>query len=194
MPSDLMAGHQGRWTASHARVCMGRIIEYQIQRRDRTYVPGLQCHGRANDYRNMFLQELKEWILSYFTLENVKAEELKRRSNYLAKVKMDNFHWCFPNEGSYYGEHNFHDVVDFVHDKIKDALSILEREEKNRSMCDQIKVSLTLVTICSYCGCSGINEISLIPPLVCSFITSKIETLKIKIKPIACIQKYICRT
>jgi hypothetical protein len=144
MPSGYLAGHQGRWTASHARVCLGHIIEYQVQRRDRNYIPGImENNGRANDYRNMFLEELKEWILSYFTLENVKAEELRRRSNYLSKVKMDNFHWCFSNENQRYGEYNIHDVVDFVHDKIKDALNILEREEKNRSMCDQIKVGLT---------------------------------------------------
>mmetsp|Transcript_31326 Transcript_31326/g.40294 ORF Transcript_31326/g.40294 Transcript_31326/m.40294 type:complete len:261 (-) Transcript_31326:1591-2373(-) len=140
MPSDLMAGHQGRWTASHARLCLGRMIEYQIQRRNRTYIPGVQAHGRANDYRNMFLEEIKEWIKTYFTLENVKAEELNRRSNYLSKVKMDDFHWCFPNESARFGEHNFHDVVDYVHDKIKEVLGILEREEKNRSMVDLLKV------------------------------------------------------
>jgi len=139
MPSDLMAGHQGRWTASHTRLIMGRMIEYQLQRRSRRYIPGVQSHGRANDCRNMFLEELKEWVKSYFTLESVRADELRRRCTYLAKVKMDDFHWCFPNEGSRAGEHNFHDVVDFVHEKLKEALTILEREERNRSMADMLK-------------------------------------------------------
>lgn len=65
---------------------MGRIIEYQIQRRERTYIPGIQSHGRANDYKNMFLEELKDWLQGYLTLDAVRADELRRRSQYLSKV------------------------------------------------------------------------------------------------------------
>jgi hypothetical protein len=48
-------GHQGRFAASHALACVGKITEYQVQRRRRTWVPGVQSPGRPNDYINLFL-------------------------------------------------------------------------------------------------------------------------------------------
>ena len=40
-------------------------------------------------------------------------------------------HRCFPNE---IGDHKIHKVIDFVHERVTDALEVMRREEKNKSL------------------------------------------------------------
>lgn len=35
-----ISGHEGRFTASHALACLGKVTEYQIQRQKRRWIPG----------------------------------------------------------------------------------------------------------------------------------------------------------
>lgn len=65
------------------------------------------------------------------SLETHSAEEIKRREKYYSKLKHDNYFWCFPPESE---GCNIHDVIDFVHNKVKNALEIIEREEMNKSL------------------------------------------------------------
>ena len=112
-----MAGHEGRFAASHALASIGKIIEYQTQRRKRRWIPGVQSHGKPNDYINMFLEEMKTWLRSQLTLNSVCAEELVRREQYITKIKHDNYYWCFPVEKNQ--DYNIHDTVAFVHEKVR---------------------------------------------------------------------------
>lgn len=100
--------------------CIGKITEYQVQRRKRAWIPGVQSPGRPNDYINLFLEEMKTWLRSQMTLNVVVAEELTRREVYLAKLKHDNYYWCFPIEKS--RDYAIHDVIDFVHNKVRGRL------------------------------------------------------------------------
>lgn len=61
MQTYMRPGNSGRFTASHANACIGRMIEYQVQRRNRQYVPGVPgaWPGEPNDYINMFIEEMK---------------------------------------------------------------------------------------------------------------------------------------
>lgn len=86
-------GHQGKFCASHAKASIGVILEYQNQRRKRLWVPKVSSPGRPNDYINMFLEEMKSWLKNQMTLDNLSAEELKRRNTYIAKLKHDNYYW-----------------------------------------------------------------------------------------------------
>jgi hypothetical protein len=43
-----VSGHQGRFVGSHAMPAIGCIIDYQTQRRERFYVPGVLNPGRPN--------------------------------------------------------------------------------------------------------------------------------------------------
>lgn len=61
--------------------------------RRRVWVPKVSSPGRPNDYINMFLEEMKGWLRSQLTLDNVSAEELERRHVYITKLKHDNYYW-----------------------------------------------------------------------------------------------------
>jgi len=117
-----VAGHQGRFTGSHAVPSLGKIIEYQNQRRMRPWIPGISSPGRPNDYVNMFLEEIKTWLREQLTLDRVALEELRRRDVYFTKLKHDNYYWCFPSEGA---NIEIHTVLDFVHHRVLDALEIV---------------------------------------------------------------------
>jgi hypothetical protein len=130
--TNRVAGHEGRFAASHALTAIGTIIEYQVQRKSRTWVPNVQHHGRPNDYINLFLEELKVWLRMHLTKDEVSLEETRRRSTYLTKLKNDNYHWCFPTEKG--KDYSLHRTIDFAHERVDDCRSILEREEKNKSM------------------------------------------------------------
>jgi hypothetical protein len=130
--TNRVAGHEGRFAASHALTSIGTVIEYQVQRRSRTWIPNVQQHGRPNDYINLFLEELKVWLKNHLTRDEVSLEEMRRRSTYLTKLKNDNYHWCFPTEKG--KEYSLHRTIDFTHERIDDCRAILEREEKNKSM------------------------------------------------------------
>jgi hypothetical protein len=130
-----IAGHEGRFAASHALTSIGSLIEYQKQRKSRTWVPKVSYHGRPNDYVNMFLEELKVWLGRHLTKDEVSTEELDKRSRYLTKLKNDNYHWCFPNETELGGgSYKIHDTLDFVHERVDDARATLRREESNKSL------------------------------------------------------------
>ena len=60
--SNHRSGHDGRFAVSHALTSIGKLIEYQCQRKARKWVPGMQTHGRPNDYMNLFLAEMKTWL------------------------------------------------------------------------------------------------------------------------------------
>lgn len=114
-----MSGHEGRFAASHALASIGKMTEYQIQRRNRRWIPGVQKHGQANDYINMFLEEMKTWMRHQMTLNVVGADELERREQYITKIKHDNYYWCFPLEKSH--DYTIHEAIDFVHAKVSDV-------------------------------------------------------------------------
>lgn len=124
-------GHQGRFVASHAIPCLGVIIDYQNNRKRRPWVPGVITPGKPNDYVNLFLEEMKMWIRNQLTLENISAAELLRREKFLEKLKNDNYYWCFPPESE---QLNIHSVIDFIHDKVKEAHEVVAREERNKSL------------------------------------------------------------
>lgn len=126
-------GRQGRFAASHAYAAIGRIVEYQIQRKSRTYVPGVSGHGRPNDYVNLFLEEIKEWCLDQLALDTVAEEELARRETYFRLLKHDDYYWCFPKDAKHH-DHKLHAVIDFVHDKVRDALEVVRLEARNKSL------------------------------------------------------------
>lgn len=130
--------HQGRFTASHANPCLGKMIEYQRQRQGRTYVIGLHQRPEPNDYVNMFFEELKLWALEHLTRQEVAVDELQKRATYLSKVKQDRYHWVFPNETDLY-EHKLHDVIDFVHERVLEVLQIVRTEQRNQSMYSLMK-------------------------------------------------------
>lgn len=133
-----ISGHQGRFAASHALKCQAEICQYQLQRRRRLWVPGLSSPGKPNDYVNMFLEEMKTWLRTQMNLDTVAAEELKRREEYISKIKHDQYYWCFPEENSF-APYTIHTVIDFVHNSVLDALEITTREEKNKSLQQMFK-------------------------------------------------------
>jgi hypothetical protein len=131
--------------------------------RKRAWIPKISSPGKPNDYINLFLDELKTWLRTQLTLDTVHADELARRGDYFTKLKHDNFYWCFPPESgsssnqvtgnsggvvnySFNGTSNaaknvivgggssIHEVIDFVHNKVNDALEVVTREEKNKSL------------------------------------------------------------
>lgn len=79
----------------------------------------------------MFLEENKVWLRNQLTLDSVSAEELTKREKYFTKLKNDNYYWCFPNESE---SSSIHKVIDFLHEKVKNALEIVRREEMNKSL------------------------------------------------------------
>ncbi|KAJ1423520.1 hypothetical protein B484DRAFT_451858, partial [Ochromonadaceae sp. CCMP2298] len=95
--------------------------------RARLWVPGVSSPGRPNDYINLFLEETKQWMRSQMTMDAIHAQELSRRDMYYAKLKNDNYYWCF-------GDSEVHKVIDYVHERVKNALELISREEKNRSL------------------------------------------------------------
>ena len=131
-------GHQGRFCASHAHLSIGKVIEYQKQRKARTWIPGISSSGRPNDYINLFLEEIKIWCKEQLTLDSVSLEELEKRKVYFQKLKHDKYYWCFPQEADRHLYH-IHDVIDFVHNKVCDALEIVKREKKNKSLQELFK-------------------------------------------------------
>lgn len=114
-----VSGHQGRFAASHAMQSIGMINDYQNIRKLRPWIPGVSSPGQPNDYINMFLEESKQWIRSQLTLDILQADELIRRDSFYTKLKNDNYFWCFPPETE---SRSIHRVIDFLHDKIKNAL------------------------------------------------------------------------
>ena len=126
-----VSGHQGRFVASHAMTCIGVVIDYQVQRRKRIWAPGVSSPGRPNDYVNLFLEETKAWLRHQMTLDNVQAEELARRDTFYTKLKNDDYYWCFPRESE---QKSIHRVIDFVHERVRNALEIMRREEQNKSL------------------------------------------------------------
>lgn len=50
---------------------------------------------------------------------------------YISKLKHDSYFWCFPQEG---GAYTIHEAVDFVHNRVLDALEVVQREERNKSL------------------------------------------------------------
>lgn len=131
------SGHQGKFCASHAMVSIGAIVEYQIQRKNRLWVPGVSSAGRPNDYINMFLEEMKCWMKTQMTLDSVAADELRKRHVYIMKLKNDKYFWCFPPE--HVNDAKIHSVIDLVHSRVMDALEVTEREEANKSMAHLFK-------------------------------------------------------
>lgn len=124
-----ISGHQGRFSASHSLSCIGAIIDYQVKRLTNTYIPGISPgKGKPNDYINLFLDEIKTWLRTQLNQDIVYAEELERRNNYLRQIKNDNYYWCFPVETK------IHNLIDFIHDKVLNALEIVKIEEKNKSL------------------------------------------------------------
>lgn len=95
---------------------IGKMTEYQVQRRKRRWIPGMQHGGRPNDYVNMFLEEMKTWMRQQMTLNVIGAEELSRREQYITKLKNDNYYWAFPMEKNH--EYTIHEAIDFVHAKV----------------------------------------------------------------------------
>jgi hypothetical protein len=102
--------------------------------RARLWVPGVSSPGRPNDYINLFLEETKQWMRSQMTLDAVHAQELSRRDMYYTKLKNDNYFWCFPRDPQESEDTSIQKVIDFVHDRVKNALELISREEKNRSL------------------------------------------------------------
>ena len=131
------SGHQGKFCASHAMVSIGAIVEYQVQRKSRLWVPGVSSPGRPNDYINMFLDEMKCWMRSQMTLDQVAADELRKRYVYITKLKNDKYFWCFPPEQV--NDAKIHSCIDLVHSRVADALYVTEREEANKSMAQLFK-------------------------------------------------------
>lgn len=111
---------------------MRALILHSVCRRNRVFVPGVVSAGKPNDYINMFLEEMKQWLRSQLTLDSVSAEELKARISYITKLKNDRYYWCFPPESV--TDAKIHDVIDFVHEKISDAYELTTREERNKSL------------------------------------------------------------
>lgn len=103
-----------------------------VRRRNRVFVPGVVSAGKPNDYINMFLEEMKQWLRSQLSLDVVSSEELQKRLTYITKLKNDRYYWCFPTEPV--TEAKIHDIIDFVHEKIGDAYELTTREERNKSM------------------------------------------------------------
>jgi len=68
-------GHEGRFAASHALASIGKITEYRIRRKKRRWIPGVQTHGRINDYINLFLEEMKTWMRTQMTLDCGKQQQ-----------------------------------------------------------------------------------------------------------------------
>lgn len=91
-----ISGHQGRFAASHAVACLGAIVDYQVKRRNRMWVPGVSGPSKPNSYVNMFLEEMKSWLKTQLCLDIVHADELRRRVKYLVNIKNDDYYWCFP--------------------------------------------------------------------------------------------------
>jgi hypothetical protein len=88
--------------------------------------------GKPNDYINLFLEETKSWLRTQLSLDNVSAEELKKREKFYSNLKHDNYYWCFPLETA--ERYSIHKVIDFIHEKVKNALEIISREEMNKSL------------------------------------------------------------
>ena len=42
------------------------------------------------------MHELKVWIKKFLTADGVSIDELRKRSDFLRKLKNDQFYWCFP--------------------------------------------------------------------------------------------------
>lgn len=134
-------GHNGRFLATHAMPAIGAIIEFQLKRSGKTWIPGYSAHGQPNDYINMFFHEMKVWLRLKMTADGVSIMELRKRSEFLRKLKNDQFYWCFPCDktnmvatGPLDSGNDLHSTINYVHERVKDALKVLEREKKNSSL------------------------------------------------------------
>jgi stress-induced morphogen len=84
----------------------------------------------TNDYVNMFLSEMKEWLWQNLTRKDVSVKEVRQRCSYIKNLKSGDYHWCFPNENDGCVR-KIHEVIRRVEQEILTALDDLEYEDKD---------------------------------------------------------------
>ena len=144
---DTFSGDVNEFAVSHALPCVEAVTEYQLERKNRLYIPMVSSPGHANDYINMFLDETKQWILAKMISVGLGYEELCKRHDFYENLKNDRYIWCFPDEVKVNTNYNstIREVIEIVYERVKDVKEAMFRKESNKSLSNELD-KLTCLT------------------------------------------------
>jgi len=135
---DFFSGDVNEFAVSHALPCVEAVTEYQLERKNRLYIPMVSSPGHANDYINMFLDETKQWIITKMTSVGLAYEELCKRQEFYENLKNDRYIWCFPDEVNANYNSTIREVIEIIHERIKDVNEAMFRKESNKSLSNEL--------------------------------------------------------
>ena len=121
---DFFSGDVNEFAVSHDLPCVQTVTEYQLERKNRLYIPMVSSPGYANDYINMFLDETKQWIKTKMTSVGLAYEELCKRQEFYENLKNDRYIWCFPDEVNANYNSTIREVIDIIHENLNVFIGI----------------------------------------------------------------------